>query len=122
MNHLSIGIPTRFERDAGTLTLYSLTFPGETDVQSVATVLASIPIESEVSVLDPANGDCELEVKRAENGYATKRGCHGAFGTWHKASLQEAATWLLPGIVLAIKRKPSYANASLAVPKAKDGA
>ena len=122
MNLPLIGVPVLFERDAGTLVLYALAFPQGCDLQSVAMVLLNIPVEAELSATDPADCECELEVKRVPGGYATKRGCHGAFGTWNQTSLQEAAGWLLPGILLAAKRRPLGVNASLAVPKAKNGA
>jgi hypothetical protein len=36
-------------------------------------------------------------VRRTPEGYETRRGRHGASGTWGSASIDEAVRWLLPG-------------------------
>lgn len=97
------------ERNAGGCVVYGFGFILGQEVEAVASLLATLQLGAEVSVPDPVSGDCSLEVRRSKVGFETKRGCHGMFGTWHPASEQEAAAWLLPGALSASKTaRPGY--------------
>jgi len=95
------GINFSSVRDAGSCVIYSFAFPPGSEGEALDFILNHLVPNSEISVSDPANSDCSLEVRRTSNGLELKRGCHGAFGTWRAATIQEAMSWLLPGAVAA---------------------
>ena len=95
------GINFSSVRDAGSCLIYSFAFPSGAESETLDSILNHLVSDSEISVSDPTNGDCALEVRRTSNGLELKRGCHGAFGTWRPATIQEAKSWLLPGAVIA---------------------
>ena len=114
MNLEQFGIVIVSKRDAGSLVQYELAFPASSGPETIRRVLGEMPAGSELSVADPANSDCALEVKRVHESFSVKRGCHGAHGTWKPASPQQAVSWLLPG--LAHTEKHSWLG-QLSVPK-----
>ena len=95
------GINFSSERDAGSCVIYSFAFASGAESKALDSILNHLVPNSEVSVPDPTNGDCSLEVRRTSSGLELKRGCHGASGTWRSATLPEALSWLLPGAVAA---------------------
>lgn len=117
MNLTSFGIAVTSKRDAGTLVQYSFGLPEGREDEVLSSLLSNMFSGCELSVSDPTNGDCALEAKRSGSGYEIKRGCHGAYGTWRTATLEEALAWLLPG-ALALRRlaRPGF-GAMLEVPK-----
>lgn len=103
------GVAFSSERNAGSCTVLGFSFIRGQEAEAVANLLASLKIGSEVSVSDPAAGDCSLEIRRTKIGLEAKRGCHGAYGTWRPATQQEATAWLLPGALHASKTaKPGF--------------
>jgi hypothetical protein len=85
-------------RDAGTCVIYSFTFVPGLEVDGLEAILNGLSPESEVSLIDPGDGDGCLEVRRTSTGFEIKRGRHGSYGTWRKATFQEAVSWLLAGV------------------------
>jgi hypothetical protein len=104
-----------FERDAGAFLIYTFVLNGKDPDQSLRKLLETIAVGAELLFDDPQAGDCYLEVRKTEDGFETKRGCHGAHGTWRKASIDDAFNWLLPG-ALAADQGP-LAKATLYCPK-----
>ena len=103
------GIEFSSRRDAGTCVQYTFGFSSDAEGELLSVVLAHLSMLSVISVPDPENGDCALEVRRAACGFEAKRGCHGASGTWRPASLTQAFEWLLPGAQWAAKyARPGY--------------
>ena len=97
------GIIFTSERDASSCIVYSFAFAPGTEIEALDAILNQLAVDSEVSVPDPTNSDCSLEVRRTSSGLELKRGCHGSYGTWRAATAQEAMSWLLPGAVAAGK-------------------
>jgi len=93
----SLGITVTSKRDAGTLVQYAFALDGQSISRMLAQILDNMPYGAELSFPDPSNGDCNLEVRRSLEYFETKLGCHGASGTWCKASPAQAHAWLLPG-------------------------
>lgn len=117
MNFAALGIAITSKRDAGSLVEYSFGLPQGSEDQVLSELLSNMPNGSELSVLDPTNGDCALEAKRKGAGYEVKRGCHGAYGVWHAATLAEAHAWLLQGALASVRLVRPGFGATLVVPK-----
>lgn len=103
-SHISlgaIGIAVTSQRDAGSLVQYSFSLPQGSETAVLLSLLEAMENSHELSVPDPANGDCSLEARRTGAGFEIKRGCHGASGTWRSASVSEAQCWLLPGVLVS---------------------
>jgi hypothetical protein len=81
MNFAALGILVASKRDARSLVQYSFGLPQGSEDQVLSELLTNMSDGTELSVLDPTNGDCALEAKRKGIGYEIKRGCHGAYGT-----------------------------------------
>lgn len=113
----ALGIKVRERRDAGSHDEYHFSFPSGAESSTLVALLEAMTPGQELSVPDPSNGDCSLEVRRGEEGYEVRRGCHGASGTWRPASLSESHSWLLPGVVWAAGACPPGYGASFTVPK-----
>lgn len=64
-------------------------------------LLAALPDGGEVSVPEPGPHECYHECQRTKGELQIKRGCHGSYGTWRPASLEEAHDWLLAGFTLS---------------------
>lgn len=86
-------------------------------VSQLEPLLAALPVEAEIFTPDPESGDCRREVRRTAKGLEKKRGCHGAYGTWRGATLEECVAWLSDGLP-AIGRltKPGF-GAGLVIPE-----
>ena len=112
-----LGIAVASKRDAGTLVQYLFCLPEGREDEVLFSLLRNMLIGSELSFADPTNGDCDLEAKRSGSGYEIKRGCHGAYGTWRTATLEEVHAWLLPGTLAAQRRARPGCGAMLVVPK-----
>jgi hypothetical protein len=97
------GITFLSERDAGSCVQYSFSFLVGEEAHQLGLALANLPLDAEISVPDPRDGDCGLDARRTQHGFETKRGCHGRYGTWFAATHQEALAWLLPGATAASK-------------------
>lgn len=97
MKPLVTGLRYVSERDAGTHWQYDFDFLEPDPSTALRALLCALVPGHAVLFPDPAPGDCYLEVRRTQHGFETKRGCHGAYGTWREASLDEAHQWLLPG-------------------------
>lgn len=91
------GVSYVSERDAGSHWEYRFVFLEDDPATALRGLLAALSPGHEVHFPEPGPNDCYLEVRRTARGMETKRGCHGAFGTWHEASMEEAFQWLLPG-------------------------
>lgn len=117
MNFSALGIQATSSRDTGSSTQYSFGLPVGDESSVLTALLGELTVGCEVSVLDPENADCSLEVRRKANGFEVKRGCHGSHGTWRQATAEEAHAWLLP-VALAAPRtaRPGF-GATLDVPK-----
>ena len=95
--------------------LYSFGFPQGREQELLRVLMNAMNPGQELSVADPENGDCSLQVRRVGACFEIKRSCHGASGTWRPASLEEAYGWALRGVLWASKSlRPGY-GASLAV-------
>ena len=86
-----------FERDAGTCLVYRFGFVQGDEIKIINKVVSSLEPKYEVSTPNPENGDCQLEVRNYVGQLEVKRGCHGCYGAWKRASTEEAVQWLLPG-------------------------
>ena len=117
MDFAALGIAVTSKRDAGTLVQYSFGLPEGREDEVLFSLLNNMLNGYELSVSDPTNGDCDLEAKRSGSGYEIKRGCHGAYGTWRKATLEDAHAWLLPGALAARRLARPGFGAMLVVPK-----
>jgi len=117
MNFAALGISITSKRDAGSLVEYSFGLAQGSEDRVVSELLTNMSDGSELSVLDPTNGDCALEAKRNGAGYEIKRGCHGAYGVWRAATLAEAHAWLLPGALASVRLARPGFGATLVVPK-----
>jgi hypothetical protein len=83
----------------------------------LAPLLAALPVEAEISTPDPDDAECSREVRRTARGLEFKRGCHGAYGTWREAPLQQCVAWLAAGIpVIGTLTRPGY-GARLVIPE-----
>jgi hypothetical protein len=121
MNFAALGITVTSTRDAGTLVQYSFSLPKGREEASLSALLSNMVVASELALPDPQDAECEREVRRTLLGYETKRGCHGAYGTWRAATPEEAKAWLLPGALAAAGVvRPGY-GASLAIYKGANG-
>lgn len=120
MNFAALGISVTSERDAGSLVQYSFGLPQGSEAQVISELLTNMSDGSELSVVDPTNGDCALEAKRKGDGYEIKRGCHGAYGVWRAATKTEAHAWLLPGALASVRLARPGFGAMLIVPKVGD--
>jgi len=85
------------ERDAGSHWQYKFVFLEDDPATALRELLAALSPGHEVLFPEPGPDDCYLEVRKTTRGFETKRGCHGAYGTWREASMDGALQWLLPG-------------------------
>lgn len=109
MNFVALGISVTSQRDTNTCVEYCFAFPLQSEPEALQSLLENMQPHEELSMVDPTNSDCSLEVRRMPSGFEIKRGCHGAFGTWRPCSLSEAHSWLLPGALGAAKVcRPGY--------------
>ncbi len=116
MDLTAFGVQVTAERDAGLLTIYSLRLPSDQEEPALFALLKAMPDGSELSVIDPETGDGSLDVRRNKGAWETKRGRHGAYGTWKPASLDDAVVWLLPGALAASRfAKAGYYGATLRI-------
>lgn len=97
MNIQKLGIDVTSRRSAGARVQISC-LPTESQLHSL---LLELPVGGEISVPDIGSCECFREARRVKDGFEIKRGCHGAYGTWRAASLDEAEAWLLPGLPVA---------------------
>jgi hypothetical protein len=58
------GIIFSSERDAGSCIIYSFAFASGAESETLDSIINHLVPNSEVSVSDPAHGDCSLEVRR----------------------------------------------------------
>lgn len=122
MNFSALGITVTAQRDAGSLMEYSFSFPQGNESTALSSVLEAMSAGHELSVPDPANGDCGLEARRIDHGFEIKRGCHGAAGTWRPATISETHAWLLPGVLAKTKScRPGYGALLIAYKRAVHG-
>lgn len=112
MNLAIRGITKASERDAGSCVLHSFYFIAGSEPEAVTSLLELMALGQEIAVPDPTDGDCVLEVRRISSGFEIKRGCHGRYGTWRPATMEEAYCWLLPG---ALHASQSSQSAVLAI-------
>lgn len=117
MDLSALGIAITSKREAGTLVQYSFGLPEGREDETLSSLLSNMLNGCELSVPDPTNGDCALEAKRSGSGYEIKRGCHGAYGTWRTATLEEVHAWLLPGALAARRLARPGFGVMLEVPK-----
>lgn len=103
MNHSIPGIELTFERDAGTCLMYRFSFTKGCEAENLLSLAKGLTPKQEISIPDPDNGDCSLELRNHEGHLEVKRGCHGSHGTWREVSLNTACQWLLPGAIFAAK-------------------
>ena len=105
MNLSELGIVPTSIRRGGTAVGVTCSL---TEVQ-IHPLLRVLPVGAEVSAPDPESGDCYREAKRTSRGYELKRGCHGSYGEWRSASIEEASAWLSAGLASFAKfGKPGY--------------
>lgn len=117
MNLSEFGITVTSQRDVGSRVEYVFGFPEGAESGALMSLLEAMEPEQELSVVDPSNGDCNLEARRNREGYAIRRGRRGAFETWRTASVAESHAWLLPGALGASEVcRPGY-GATFVVPK-----
>ena len=121
MDLVALGIAVSSKRDAGSLVQYSFGLPLGGEDALLAKLLNAMAVGCELSVPDPTDGDCALEVQRVRLGYEIKRGCHGAYGTWRSATPEEAHAWLLPGAVASARLARPGFGAMLVVHKGVAG-
>jgi hypothetical protein len=91
------GVRYLSEKDAGSRWEYTFVFLDADPNSALRQLLEALVPGHQMLLPDPMPGDCYLEARRTQHGFETKRGCHGAYGTWHEASIEEAHRWLLPG-------------------------
>jgi len=91
------GVSYVSERDAGSHWQYRFVLLDDDPAMALRRLLAELSPGHEVQFPEPGPDDCYLEVRKTPRGFETKRGCHGAYGTWSAASVEEAFQWLLPG-------------------------
>jgi hypothetical protein len=84
-------------RDVGTGMLHNINVPAGSLHTALPVLVTALSIGAEVSVPDPDDNDCSLDVRRTDDGLSVKRGRHGAHGSWRSASHAEAVEWLLQG-------------------------
>jgi hypothetical protein len=97
MNLSEFGITVTSQRDVGSRVEYIFAFPEGAESGTLMSLLEAMEAEQELSIVDPSNSDCHLEVRRTRGGYQIKRGRHGSFEPWRAASAAESHAWLLPG-------------------------
>jgi hypothetical protein len=91
------GIDYLSQREAGRHLQYTFVFVSAEPDDALRELLAALVAGHEVSFAEPGPDDCYLEARRTDAGFEIKRGCHGAYGIWRPASIDEALRWLLPG-------------------------
>lgn len=116
MNLTAFGIQVTAKRNAGLHTSYSFGLPSDQLESTLLALLKGMPDGSELGVIDPETTECLLEARRTGGAWETKRGCHGAHGTWKPASLHDAVAWLLPGALAAKRFAKAGYGTTLTIP------
>jgi hypothetical protein len=95
MKLLVPGVRYVSERDAGTHLDYRFVFlEGHAHAALHQLLIALLPGHA-LSFTEAGPDDCYLEARRTAHGFETKRGCHGAYGTWRASTIEETYRWLL---------------------------
>lgn len=89
------GVSSAGCRDAGAFLQSGFALvPGQERI-ALEAILVRMREGDEVALADPDAGECWRELRRAAGGWQSKRGCHGAHGTWRDCDADEALAWLL---------------------------
>ena len=95
LSRLPVVVGSRFDRGSGVLYGLRLNTPVQA---SLAVVLDALAPGTELAIDDPDVDDGALEVRRATDGFALKRGRHGSAGEWRPGSRADAIAWLWRGL------------------------
>ena len=101
MNMQIPGINILAKSDRGSFIQFEVVADSEQVASATSALIAYLPELGEISVLDPGGAECYRECRRISNELQIKRGCHGAHGTWQKATLAESVNWLTDGMRLS---------------------
>ena len=103
MNMQIPGINILAKTDRGSSAQFEVVADTEQVESATSALIAYLPELGEISVLEPGGAECYRECRRIGNELQIKRGCHGAHGTWQRATIAESVNWLADGIRLSAK-------------------
>jgi len=95
------GIDVLATSDKGSFVQYQVATSSEQLESVTSALIAYLPELGEISVLEPGAAECYRECRRIGNELQIKRGCHGAHGSWQKATHAESVSWLNEGMRLS---------------------
>ena len=95
------GINILAKTDRGSFVHFEVVADSEQVESATSALIAYLPELGEISVLELGGAECYRECRRIGNELQIKRGCHGAHGTWQKATLDESVNWLIDGMRLS---------------------
>ncbi|TBO27368.1 hypothetical protein EYS42_16845 [Aquabacterium lacunae] len=111
------GIKILAETDRGSIVQFEVVADSAQVESATSALIAYLPELGEISVLEPGGAECYRECRRISNELQIKRACHGAHGTWQKATLAESVNWLTDGMRLSAKN-PRREQCIMSLPNA----